>query len=484
MGQYVGKLFNNYPRTIAGVYNRVGHKRKRIDLEDDKELEKSFHHPKKVKLACTTKYIYKALFLDGGDYDICVDILGKEWKLHKIYLQQAPYFASMFSGSWKESNKSHITIEVVDPNITIESLDIVLGSLYFDEPSILPSNVVNILAAATLFQMEGIIEQSINLMIENMSPLTAVIYYDASRQYGIQRVNDAAKEWFSLNLLTFYPDHPQELKFLDQDLMMELVADNNLVVIPTEFALYCLLKVWLFMKLNPEWVYRDDSDLTSIDQFYKNRTEKGPLLLTLDGRKFMKVFKCLRINNLLLNLEDLKLLIADFIIPRSWIYPKVLSHYETMLKICSSCDKGPALELTTKEFLNSSLRCGRIITSSNNSHSWHWNLFNFGLHLIWTVSKNSVTVHRIRKTNDYLNIDDNKARNILVRVRVINLNKLKQIQHHSCSEVTSVPLVQNSEVKVLILKKEIEYPVLVSVNLLFFTPEHKSINFKAESLFE
>lgn len=44
------------------------------------------------KMLCTAKYIYKTLFLDGRDYDIRVDILGKEWKLHKIYLQQVFFF--------------------------------------------------------------------------------------------------------------------------------------------------------------------------------------------------------------------------------------------------------------------------------------------------------------------------------------------------------------------------------------------------------
>lgn len=40
------------------------------------------------KLNCTTQYIYKALFVDGRNYDVVVDALGKEWRLHKVYLTQ------------------------------------------------------------------------------------------------------------------------------------------------------------------------------------------------------------------------------------------------------------------------------------------------------------------------------------------------------------------------------------------------------------
>jgi len=41
---------------------------------------------KRVK--STSKYIYQTLFLDGENSDIKLKVLGKEWKLHKLYLKQ------------------------------------------------------------------------------------------------------------------------------------------------------------------------------------------------------------------------------------------------------------------------------------------------------------------------------------------------------------------------------------------------------------
>lgn len=68
----------------------------------------------------TAKYIYQALFLEGKNSDITVCALGEEFYLHKVYLCQSPYFASMFGGSWVETTQRYVTIDVVDPLITID----------------------------------------------------------------------------------------------------------------------------------------------------------------------------------------------------------------------------------------------------------------------------------------------------------------------------------------------------------------------------
>ena len=59
----------------------------------------------------------------------------------------------MFSGSWKESSMEKIDIHIVDPNIDLNSLHIALGSLYQDEITVEPADVITILAAANLFQV-------------------------------------------------------------------------------------------------------------------------------------------------------------------------------------------------------------------------------------------------------------------------------------------------------------------------------------------
>jgi BTB/POZ domain-containing protein 13 len=82
--------------------------RKRRSDEDnapDMMLEKTLHTPKKMKLTSTGRYIYRVLFKEGNNSDFTVIALGKPWKLHKLYLCQSPYFTSMFSGAWRESEQ-------------------------------------------------------------------------------------------------------------------------------------------------------------------------------------------------------------------------------------------------------------------------------------------------------------------------------------------------------------------------------------------
>ena len=68
--------------------------------------------------------------MEGRDSDIIVSALSRDWKLHKLYLCQSPYFASMFNGNWRESNMDHIDITIVDPNISLDSMNVTLGKIH------------------------------------------------------------------------------------------------------------------------------------------------------------------------------------------------------------------------------------------------------------------------------------------------------------------------------------------------------------------
>lgn len=77
----------------------------------------NLHCRKKLR---TAEYIYQTLFKEGKNADVTVLALGKSFPLHKVYLCQSPYFASMFGGSWLESTRNVIPMEIVDPQITAE----------------------------------------------------------------------------------------------------------------------------------------------------------------------------------------------------------------------------------------------------------------------------------------------------------------------------------------------------------------------------
>ena len=141
-----------HPGAHAGQANdnvevMVGKKRKRASDSDDlySDIEKLLHTPKKKRLKSTSRYIYENLFLEGRESDITLSALNREWKLHKLYLSQSDYFSSMFNGNWRESNMKHVEITIVDPNITLDSMNTTLGSLYQDELSVEPADATSIL---------------------------------------------------------------------------------------------------------------------------------------------------------------------------------------------------------------------------------------------------------------------------------------------------------------------------------------------------
>ncbi len=87
--------------------------------------------PKKRRLKTTSAYIYSTLFEGGSNSDVAVEALGREWRLHRLYLRQSPFFASLFSGAWREGvEQERVRITVADPNVTEDALHLALGSLY------------------------------------------------------------------------------------------------------------------------------------------------------------------------------------------------------------------------------------------------------------------------------------------------------------------------------------------------------------------
>lgn len=82
----------------------------------------------------------------------------------------------MFGGSWRETHKDLIDIDVVDPRITQEALFTVFGSLYLDEVSLDPRDIISTLATATLFQLDGLIERCAEVMNESMNAEVSLKY--------------------------------------------------------------------------------------------------------------------------------------------------------------------------------------------------------------------------------------------------------------------------------------------------------------------
>lgn len=475
----MGNVVNKIASPIQAIR---GKKRKRDDDDSDSNeeindlLDKSLATPKRKKLISTAKYIYQALFKEARNSDITVHALGKVWHLHKVYLSQSPYFASMFNGSWREADEDYVHIEIVDPKITIESLYSVFGSLYMDEVVLEPREIVSILATATLFQLDSLIDRCAEVMIETTNAETAVKYYEAACEYGVKSVKQSTFNWLLVNLLSLYYKISKWLRLISIELMELLVASPDLYVMQTELSLYTLLRFWMFLKLHPkseeecEKVQASDEQL----QYFASRQSSVAFLNTAMGRPFEKCFRALRLHNLLNHHVDIRVMKQDNIIPLDWMNEPLFQQWNSMLLIDQSLDKGPK-EVDDKQFLETCIRCGRTLPE-NEYVKWRWTGFNFGLDLILISDTKTLRVKRHHRTENERLLSLQVKRQFLIRVSLSSLNDLRQIKHQQTTAIQSISLDKNEEAMLIMFDKELTYPLLISVNMLVVSPPRTSTN--------
>lgn len=457
-----------------------GKKRKRDDEDSDGNeeigdlLDKSLATPKRKKLISTAKYIYQALFKEERNSDITVHALGKVWHLHKVYISQSPYFATMFNGSWREAEDDYVHIEIIDPKITIESLYSVFGSLYMDEVVLEPREIVSILATATLFQLDSLIDRCAEVMIETTNAETAVRYYEAACEYGVKNVKQTTFNWLLVNLLSLYYKTSKWLRLISVELMELLVASPDLYVMQTELSLYTMLRLWMYLKLHStsdaecEKICGSDEQL----QYFANRQSPIAFLDTPKGKPYEKCFRALRLHNLLNHHVDIRVLKQDNIIPMEWMHEPLFQQWTSMLLIDQSIDKGPK-EVDDKLFFETCIRCGRTLPE-NEYLKWRWTGFNFGLDLILISDTKTLRVKRHHRTENERLLSLQVKRQFLIRVSVASLNDLRQIKHQQTTPIQSISLDKNEEAMLVMFDKELTYPLLISVNMLVVSVSRKN----------
>jgi len=134
-------------------------------------------------------HLYNRGLLAGRHSDITVHVFGYPYKLHRLLLDQATFFASALSGPWLESKASDITLhpEDIDTNITQVSFELALKRLYgANIPEEEDAEAVSLFATACWLEMPDLIDSSIESMLRQMSTATLapLIKLVTSNYYG------------------------------------------------------------------------------------------------------------------------------------------------------------------------------------------------------------------------------------------------------------------------------------------------------------
>ncbi|KAK7113038.1 germ cell-less protein-like 1 [Littorina saxatilis] len=442
-----------------------------VSLHSDGENE--LHTPKRKRFQSTSKYIVKTLFEEGANSDVTIHALGKDWRLHRLYLCQCKYFDSMFNGAWLESDQSTINIEISDENITCEALKIAFKSLYTDNVFVKAVQAVGVLAAATFLQLDPLIEHCKVVMKGCVHFKTVCPFLSAAEQYGLMEVKDGCLKWLQHCLMA--PGNSPMLSDICVDLLMSLLDSKELWLLQVEVDVYTLLKKWMFLRFNPSWSGNDeDLHKDCKDYFKQQEQENGCCFLeTEKGRNCIPMFEKIRWMYVVDHLSAVQLIKDDQILPISWVDPYFKYCWLHHLRTEQGDDTGPT-DLSEEDFYKHAMRCGRIMLREQEYH-WRWLGYQYGLDLLFTLRNKTVSVRRntgsLHKFEGSLS--QQKDRRLMLHLKVAQVKK-KDIGCNSHTKSSGIfnLLLTNDDIEfvLLTLDSNTKFPLQVTMHLLCTTP--------------
>jgi len=283
---------------------------------------------------------------------------------------------------------------IPDANVNEEALDTAFGSLYSDDIDVSSNEAQSILAAASLIQLEGLMQNCAEVMNESVCSENVWRFYESSRLYGQNTVEKTCVEWLENNLMI------QSMKGnnidIDPALMCRILSSPNMFVVQVEMDVYTMLRKWLYFRVaktsmlpNSGGDYKDTKDIL---KYFRERYSAGgtSFLETPEGQDYMSVFTSVRFCNIIRDYGCCREIEMDGIVPLKWLIPLYRERWLEMLKVEQGSDRGPSEEDVNTAAVtcvdSSSLRCGRQILRDVD-HCWRWNGYNFGVDLL--ISYNS-----------------------------------------------------------------------------------------------
>ena len=127
--------------------------------------------------------------MDGRYSDITINAFGNAYKLHRLLLDQVPFFSSAFSGPWAESSSKEMTLypEEIDNNITKNAFELALKRIYGCAlPLEEQEEALSLFATGCWLDMVDLVDSSVESLLRQMHPskLDQLINLVTSNYYG------------------------------------------------------------------------------------------------------------------------------------------------------------------------------------------------------------------------------------------------------------------------------------------------------------
>lgn len=340
--------------------------------------------PKKITKLDTAKYVYERLFLQGEGSDVAVHAVGHVWHLHKLYLQQCKYFEVLLHGNWKDSKDDIIHLDFPDENLTREGLHAVLGSLYHNQIELDLDNAEGVLSAASLLQLESVLERCGDAMAENILPTNVLRYLNLAEMYGLPQVMNRAYHLLKWNFWRIMKSR-EHLKDLKEDTFIRLISSSELLIMEGEMDIYQMIKAWIFLREKPHATALPDNDFMRQMNEAIASYPPGELFVRHAG-----LFAALRLHHITTTLASISVVESDRLIPEEVLRAVMVDQWKTAL----TNEENPTAvnELSIDDFHVNSLRLGRLIDSMPKC--WRWTGFNNGVDIVMNMSHGVLTMKR------------------------------------------------------------------------------------------
>ncbi|KAH7119808.1 hypothetical protein B0J11DRAFT_70831 [Dendryphion nanum] len=233
-------------------------------------------------------HLYTRGLLEGRHSDITIVSFGKEYHLHRLILDRAPFFTTALSEPWIESRQREVKLypEEIDSTITQVAFELAIRRLYgCDISKECDAEAIGLFATGCWLEMQDLVDASIESILRQMSPdrlanlirLVTINYYGRSGD----RILESAKAMLSRN------GWEMPLKYWDGipgDIIRELVASDGFFV-ESEWDRWVLIKRLLDRRLRHAAI-----DAGLIDRG-KRPIPKAPGSLRLMAVRFDAVYR-------------------------------------------------------------------------------------------------------------------------------------------------------------------------------------------------
>ena len=194
----------------------------------------------KVKLS--TDHVLKGLDQLRNEALLCdVHLVaeGAKYPAHRVVLAAAStYFQAMFTGGFKESQMSEITLN----DTSSEGLKCILDTIYTGELSLSVENVCDVLPVASQLQLNEIVKHCKTFLVNNISTHNCLTFLSVAEKYDLREAVDVCNEFALENFATI--SLSMEFTNLSKAQLCNYISDDHLKTSHGEIDVFKAILKW------------------------------------------------------------------------------------------------------------------------------------------------------------------------------------------------------------------------------------------------